>query len=57
MLPLSPIAEFPLFNLNNLRTLLLIVSTLDIDDYPEAMELLISDEILTPPPISSTIKQ
>ena len=51
MLPLSSFAESSLFNLNNPRISLLTVSVLDIAAHPEAMEQLISDEILSPPPM------
>ena len=50
MLPLSLFAEYSLFNLNDLPTPLITSSALDITPYPEAIKLLISDEILTPPP-------
>ena len=49
MLPLSSFVESPLFNLNTPHIPLLTASILDITAYPEAMELLISYEILTLP--------
>ena len=52
MLPLSPFVKSLLFNLNNPRTPLLTASALDIGAHSEAMDLLISDKILTPPPMT-----
>ena len=52
MLLLAHFAESPLSNLNNPRTPLLTSSRLDIEAYPKAMELLISNKILTTPLMS-----
>ena len=52
MPPLSPFAESPLFNFNDLLKPLLPTFTLDNETDPEIAELLIPDEIITLPYLS-----